>query len=200
MPHLVVLAICATMIARAQVRYGSMPTDWADWSHVATKGHGRNSSLGGLVGQVANTAMPEGGPQAFECYTYDDHPTGTTRLTFGCISNVEIAGAGHTREVRGGGVLSGSGRVDRWIMNHNSVNVLPQATGSIGQVCALCPTFPQRGVNERLGVWIDDPAAKHYLAGDARVDRLSFSNGWSLRVNGDTIELWNSSRRVQTFR
>jgi CheY-like chemotaxis protein len=71
-----------------------MPNEWADWSHVATENHGRPSSLGGVVGQVVHEALPMGGPQAFECYAYDDHNEGTTRLAFGCVNNVEIAGSG----------------------------------------------------------------------------------------------------------
>lgn len=102
----------------ATVSYGSMPL-WAGWSHVSVGPTSADSaySLGGVVGQVQHTAQPNGGPQAFECYTYDDHPVGVTRLVMGCIGNVELAGAGVTTEVRpvqSGGVIRGAGSVEEW--------------------------------------------------------------------------------------
>ena len=201
-PHVVVLILCFFMTRlSAQDHYGSMPNGWADWSHVAVASkEGLNNALGGVVGQVVHQAMPNGGPQAFECYTYDDHAEGTTRLAFGCVSNVELAGAGKTAEIRGGGVLSGSGRVDYWRMNETSVDVTSSTGGSIGVLCALCPQFPAQGVDERRGVWIEDASASNLMAGGVTVPMVKFTNGWSLRAAKDSMELRDANGVVHVFK
>lgn len=116
--------------------YGHMPHLWANWSHVSIDG-GHENQLGGVVGQVSTYPLPDGGPQALEGYTYVAHPSGVTRLAIGTIGNVEIAGAGTTREVRSmqaGGVISGSGPVDEWVGLYIS---LPRAQP--GQVQTYSP-------------------------------------------------------------
>src|SRR4051812_13632594 len=105
--RLVLVLACVTfanvvIAAQAVGRYGVMPNWWAGWKQVSigTTAPGMTNSLGGVVGQVQHEALPNGGPQALEGFTYDDHATGVTRLTMGVIGNVELAGAGRTVDVR----------------------------------------------------------------------------------------------------
>ena len=195
-PHCIVLALCAGMIRMsAQERYGSMPNGWANeaitFSDQQTKDPSGNSALESMRGIVAHQAHPNGGPQPFECYTYDDHSIGSTRLTFGCISNVELAGAGTTEEVRswgGGGVVSGPAHVNRWTM-YGAVVAVTDRNAVIEEACALCPKWIGAGQIQTIkGVWLDDPRTSNYLAGVTTVDTLKFSNGWLLRSKGDDPE------------
>ena len=126
-------AVTATVLLSP---YGAMPHLWANWSHVSIDG-GHENQLGGVVGQVSTHALPDGGPQALEGYTYVAHPSGVTRLALGTIGNVEIAGAGATQEVRSlqaGGVISGTGPVGEWVGLYIS---LPRAAE--GQVQTYSP-------------------------------------------------------------
>jgi hypothetical protein len=152
--------------ATIAARYGHMPHWWANWSHVSVNGMtpGHAYTLGGVVGQVQTTALPQGGPQGLEGYVYLSHPTGTTRLAIGTIGNVEVAGTGDVQEVRSlqaGGVLTGRGRVGRW-----------------------------------TGLMIAVP----HKADIREVVDIQFSNGWSLRANGDNLELWDTKGIVRLFR
>ncbi|XHS80433.1 hypothetical protein ACFJGW_10785 [Burkholderiaceae bacterium UC74_6] len=156
--------------------YGDMPNNWAQWSQVApgTK-PGASNALGGVVGQVSLNAMPTGGPQGLEGYVYIKHPEGKTRLAIGTIGNVEVAGTGSVTEIRSmqaGGIVSGTGHVDKW------VGILLAHPG---------------GQHDRVGSYhpivSDDPSGQTVLRGSITTDAISFSNGWSLHVQGDSLEL-----------
>jgi hypothetical protein len=182
--------VAGGVIGYAQGQYGYMPDWWAGWSVVSVGPHieGHPSSLGGVVGQVQHDAMPNGGPQGLEGYVYDDHQAGTTRLTFGLVSNVELAGAGHTQEVRSsGGVVTGPARVSKWDMNGGSVhNVNPSA--QIDEICGLCPQWSGNIVTKR-GVWLPADTQANRLPGTTDVETLRFSNGWTISAAGDTLEI-----------
>jgi len=160
--------------------YGDMPNNWAQWSQVARSTKpGASNALGGVVGQVALEPMPTGGPQGLEGYVYIKHPEGKTRLAIGTIGNVEVAGSGAVTEIRSmqaGGIVSGSGRVDKW------VGILLARPG---------------GKRDRVGAYhpivSDDPTGQTVLRGSITTDAISFSNGWSLHVQGDSLELTDSA-------
>lgn len=178
------------MMISAQSDHGHLPDWWAGWSHVSSgpRVPGHSSSLGGVVGQVQHDAMPSGGPQGFEGYVYDDHDTGTTRLTLGLVSNVELAGSGHTQEVRSsGGVITGAARVSSWSLNGGGVHVAhPEAV--IQEVCALCPGWSGQ-IQSKKGVWLPEDTQKNRLPGITDIDVLRFPNGWTLQAAGDNLEL-----------
>lgn len=182
--------VAGSALGYAQASYGHMPDWWAGWSQVSVGPRiaGHSASLGGVVGQVQHEAMPNGGPQGFECYTYDDHSSGSTRLTFGCVSNVELAGGGHTQEVRSeGGVITGPARVSKWVLNGGGVhNVNPSA--QIDEVCALCPGWSGNIVTKR-GVWLPTDTQANRLPGTTDIETLRFANGWTIRASGDTLEI-----------
>jgi hypothetical protein len=160
-------------------RYGVMPNNWAQWSQVArATPPGASNALGGVVGQVAQQAMPKGGPQGLEGYVYVNHDEGNTRLAIGTIGNVEVAGAGTVTEVRSmqaGGIISGSGKVDRWVGIY-----LPYPGGNQDQLTTFNP------------IVVDNPAAQTILRGTITTDRIAFSNGWTLQVQGNSLELIDS--------
>ena len=162
--------------AAVQARFGAMPNNWAAWHQVAESAPpGAPNALGGVVGQVSNVAMPDGGPQALEGYTYMAHPSGTTRLAFGVISNVELAGAGDVTEVRSmqsGGVVSGSGNIGRWI------GLTIARPG--GEAGAKVPFY---------ALMITDPNAQSVIRGTLSTDRIRFSNGWVLQPGPGTMQL-----------
>lgn len=113
------LALGVSLYALEQSgNYGSMPVGAAAWSQVAVAKAGQQNPLGGLVGIVTHTALPDGGSQGFEVYNYIAHPAGDQRLALSIISNVEIAGDGDVVEVRGVGsglIHTGLGRVETFI-------------------------------------------------------------------------------------
>jgi hypothetical protein len=157
-------------------RYGAMPNGWAAWSQVAESAPaGAPNALGGVVGQVTTRAMPDGGPQALEGYTYMAHDAGTTRLAIGVIGNVELAGAGNAAEVRvvqSSGFISGTGKVKRWV----GVSVHRPA-GAAGK---KVPFYP---------IVVSDPDAQTILHGTIVTDRIRFSNGWTLQPGGASMQL-----------
>jgi len=154
--------------AALQARYGSMPNNWAAWKQVAENTPaGAPNALGGVIGQVSPVAMPDGGPQALEGYTYLSHPTGTTRLAFGVISNVELAGAGGVTEVRSmqsGGVVTGSGKIGRWVGI-----AIARPGGTKGLEVPFVP------------ILVTDQQALTILRGTISTDKIRFSNGWILQ-------------------
>lgn len=71
----------------------------------------------GAVSVVKQLTGSEGGPQALEGYTLVD-TRGSVRLAHGTIGNIEQAGDGdliEARPLQSGGVVTGQGRVSRWI-------------------------------------------------------------------------------------
>ena len=75
-------------------------------------------TLCGLFYASQSDPAPDGGPQALEGYTVVQHDVGTVALAIGTIGNVELAGAGRTKEARSlqaGGVITGSGVTERWV-------------------------------------------------------------------------------------
>jgi len=168
-------------------RYGAMPHEWASWRQVSFDSPpGEDNSLGGVVGQVARVAMPRGGPQAFEGYTYLMHPEGTTKLAIGTLGNVEVASAGSVKEVRtlqGGGVISGTGKVDRWVGLS-----LHRPRSQPGQIGSFEP------------IVVEDPAALTTLRGTITTDAIRFTNGWVFRPEGTSLQLVDPQGVVrQTF-
>jgi len=167
--------------------YGAMPHEWANWRQVSYDSPpGKDNALGGVIGQVARVAMPDGGPQAFEDYTYLMHPEGTTRLAIGTLGNVEVAGAGDVTEVRtlqGGGLISGKGKVDRWV----GLSLHRPSSGP-GQLGTFAP------------IVAEDPAAETTLRGTITTDAIRFTNGWTFRPEGESLQLVDSHGVVrQTF-
>jgi hypothetical protein len=157
-------------------RYGAMPHYWAAWSQVAESAPaGARNALGGLVGQVSARAMPNGGPQALEGYTYMAHKTGTTRLAMGLVGNVELASAGNATEVRvvqSSGYISGTGKIDSWV----GVSV-HRPGGAAGK---KVPFYP---------IVVSDPDAQTILHGTIVTDKIRFSNGWTLQPGGASVQL-----------
>lgn len=184
----------------AQSTHGHLPDWWAGWSQVSSgpRVPGHYSSLGGVVGQIQHDAMPSGGPQGFEGYVYDDHNTGSTRLTLGLVSNVELAGAGHTQEVRSsGGIVTGPARVSSWKLNSGSVQTAhPDA--AIEEVCALCPSWSGQ-IRSKKGVWLPTDTDANRLPGITDIDVLRFPNGWTIHAVGDNLELHDRNGVVRRW-
>jgi len=185
MKNLALILICSAVAgvaggaagaAAVQARYGAMPDNWAAWSQVAhTAPPGQPNALGGVVGQVATTAMPNGGPQALEGYAYLSHPDGVTRLALGIIGNVEVAGSGGVTEVRSmqsGGIISGTGKVDRWVGL-----MIGRPAGAAG---AKVPFYP---------LMVTDPDAQNVIRGTITTDRIRFANGWTLQAGPGSVHL-----------
>jgi hypothetical protein len=71
----------------------------------------------GTVSVVKQLTGSEGGPQALEGYTIVE-TRAAVRLAHGTIGNIEQAGSGdliEARPLQSGGILTGQGRVARWV-------------------------------------------------------------------------------------
>lgn len=122
-----------------------------------------SASTVGVQSHITQQTDSIGGPQALEGYTLVAHDRGTVALALGTIGNVEQNGAGDVNRIaslQGGGVVTGPGRVHQW----SALSLFqPRARRS-----APAYTGP---------VNID------------RFDYITFDNGWSIRPNGDQLQL-----------
>lgn len=119
----------------------------------------------GLQSRISSPlAVEQGGPQALEGYTILSHDRGNTRLAFGSLGNVEMNARGTTTEIRS-----------------------MQAGGVI--------TADGR-VSRWSGLYLSRPRAGEGYDGPVNVDRydyITFDNGWSIRPDGDRLQICDKS-------
>ena len=183
-----VVGACAALLV-AQPGTGYAPL-WAEWLPPGGAVHSYRTEgnvLGGVVIVAQHAAMPRGGPQGFEAYVYDDHPSGTTRLVIALPQNVEIAGTGHYTEVRGGGVKSGDGTVDLWRTFGQPVGVMSGTKGWVAKFADFLSNCPE-GDFDCWFMDIRDARIQSHHAGRLTVGELAFPNGVVLRQVGNRLE------------
>ena len=164
------------------------------WNHPS-----QENDLSFAVGHHVGGNRTAGSEQNFEIDTFL-HAGARSTLVLSGINNLLAEAGSYAAAVSSdsaGGHIAGT--IGTWRLHGGQITLAKGAY--IGTLIRFdAPPVAGDGLVEERYSFVDrDPQSKHILRGTTTMDVIAFSNGWTLRVDGDGLELRDPRGIVRRF-